>query len=317
MTADNGSRVLVTGGAGFIGSQVVDRLVAAGYTVKVVDNLTTGNLTNISAHVARGSVDFVKADIRDVEIVGKLVHDIDVVIHSAAIASVPFSVKNPSLTYDVNVNGTRRLLESCVRSGVEKFIFVSSCAVYGAPRYLPVDETHPTRPISPYASSKLEGEGLCEEFREETGFGVAVLRLFNVYGPRQALSEYSGVITRFLKCIKRSRRLVIYGDGSQTRDFVHVADVANAVLRLVQSDIDSGVFNIGYGKEVSICDLAKTVLNLSGKDCGIINQPSRHGDIAHSVANISKARKAFAYSPKVPLEEGLRNLLLEDKCAKR
>jgi nucleoside-diphosphate-sugar epimerase len=309
--------VLVTGGAGFVGSHVVDGLVTAGYTVGVVDNLSTGDFANIATHINRGSVDFVKADIRDRDVMGKLVHDVDAVIHLAAIVSVPFSLENPRLTYDVNVDGTRELLASCVRSGVKKFVFVSSCSVYGAPRYLPVDEDHPTRPISPYASSKLDGERWCEAFNEDSGLDVVVLRLFNVYGPRQALSEYSSVITKFLECVKRSRSLVIYGDGSQTRDFVHVTDVANAILTLVKSDNVEGVFNIGYGRAVSIGDLAKTVLSLSGKDCGITYQPSRDGDIAHSVADILKARRAFAYSPQVPLEEGLQNLLLESRCAVR
>lgn len=309
--------MLVTGGAGFVGSHVVDGLVTAGYTVGVVDNLSTGNLANIRMHVDRGSVGFVKADIRDRDVMGKLVHDVDAVIHLAAVVSVPFSLENPRLTYDVNVDGTRELLASCVRSGVKKFVFVSSCSVYGAPRYLPVDEDHPTCPISPYASSKLDGERWCEAFNEDSGLDVVVLRLFNVYGLRQALSEYSSVITRFLECVERRRSLVIYGDGSQTRDFVHVVDVANAILTLVQSDNGEGVFNIGYGKAVSIGDLAKTVLNLSGKDSGITYERSRDGDIAHSVADILKARKVFAYSPQVPLEEGLQNLLIKSRCAVR
>jgi len=295
----------------------VDRLVAAGYKVRVVDNLSTGNLANISVHVNRGSAEFVEADIRDLDVMSKIVHDVDAVIHLAAIVSVPFSLENPALTYDVNVNGTRDLLASCVRSGMKKVIFISSCSVYGEPRYLPVDEAHPTCPISPYASSKLDGERCCEEFNERAGLDVVVLRLFNVYGPRQTLGEYSGVITKFVECVERSRSLVIYGDGSQTRDFVHATDVANAILTLVQGDNVGGVFNIGYGKAVSIGDLAKTVMSLSGKDCGIAYQPSRDGDIAHSVADTSKARKAFAYSPKVPLEEGLQELLLDRRCAAR
>ncbi len=285
--------------------------------MRVVDNLSTGNLANISVHVNRGSAEFVEADIRDLDVMGKIVHDVDAVIHLAAIVSVPFSLENPALTYDVNVNGTRDLLASCVRSGVKKVIFISSSSVYGAPRYLPVDEAHPTDPISPYASSKLDGERCCEEFNERAGLDVVVLRLFNVYGPRQTLGEYSGVITKFFECVERSRSLVIYGDGSQTRDFVHATDVANAILTLVQGDNVGGVFNIGYGKAVSIGDLAKTVMSLSGKDCGITYQPSRDGDIAHSVADILKARKAFAYSPQVPLEEGLQDLLIKRRCAAR
>jgi UDP-glucose 4-epimerase len=262
-------------------------------------------------------VDFVKADVRDCDEIGTIVQGVDAVVHLAAVASVPFSVENPVLTSDVNVNGTRSLLASCARSGVKKFIFTSSSSVYGAPSYLPVDEAHPTRPLSPYALSKLEGEHCCKKFNERSGLDVVVLRLFNVYGPRQALSEYSGVITKFLERAENGRPLVIYGDGSQTRDFVHVTDVANAILTLLQRDNAGGVFNIGYGKAVSIGDLAKTVLNLSGKDCGITHKPSRDGDIPYSVADTSKARKAFAYSPKVPLEEGLQTLLFDRGCCTR
>ena len=254
----------MTGGDGFVGGHVVDGLVTAGYTVGVVDNLSTGNLANIDTHINRGSVGFVKADIRDRDVMGKFVHDVDAVVHLAAVVSVPFSLENPRLTYDLNVDGTRDPLASCVRSGVKKFVFISSYSVYSAPQYLPVDGAHPTCPISPYASSKLDGERCCEEFNERAGLDVVVLRLFNVYGSRQTLGEYSGVITKFLECVKRSRSLVIYGDCSQTRDFV-----------------------------------------------------SRDGYIAHSVADTSRARKAFAYSPRVPIEEGLQNLLLDRRCATR
>jgi UDP-glucose 4-epimerase len=310
----NCRKALVTGGAGFIGSHLVDELVTAGYTVRVVDNLSTGNLANVTGHFNSGRADFVKADIRDGAVVDKLVDDVDVVVHLAAITSVPFSMKNPVLTYEVNVGGTRNLLASCARSAVEKFVLVSSCSVYGEPQRLPVDEFHPARPVSPYASSKLEGERCCEAFGETSGFDVVIMRLFNVYGPRQGLSEYSGVITKFLESVRKAWPLTIYGDGSQTRDFVHVSDVMSAVLALLQSDNVTGVFNIGSGKASSINDLAKTVLSILGKDCGIVHQPSRLGDIMHSSANISKAEKAFGYSPKVPLERGIRELMSETRA---
>jgi UDP-glucose 4-epimerase len=310
-------RVLVTGGAGFIGSHVVDRLVGDEYSVRVVDNLSTGNLANISTHVNRGSVDFVRADVRDREVIDKLVHGVETVIHLAGIVSVPFSLEKPILTYEVNVEGTRGLLSSCVRSGVKKFIFVSSCAVYGPPRYLPVDEVHPTNPISPYAVSKLKSERCCQELIGRSGLDMVVLRLFNVYGPRQASGEYSGVIQKFLERAETCQPLVIYGDGSQTRDFVHVTDVANAIMTLVQGRDAQGVFNVGCSKAVSIGDLAKTVLSVSGRDSGIIYERSRVGDITHSVADTSKARKVFAYAPRVTLEKGLQELRLERRGAAR
>jgi UDP-glucose 4-epimerase len=301
-------RVLVTGGAGFIGSHVVDTLVGGGYSVSVVDNLFSGSLSNISGHVDDGSVDFVEADVRNRDVVGKLVHDVDAVVHLAAIVSVPCSLENPDLTFDVNVEGTRAVLSSCVRGGVKRFILVSSCSVYGAPQYLPIDEAHPTGPLSPYAVSKLEAERCCK--KAGSGLEAVVLRLFNVYGSRQASGEYSGVITRFLERVEKGQPLVVYGDGLQIRDFVHVSDVADAILALVKDSGVQGVFNVGYGRAVSIGYLAKTVLSLSCSDCGVVYEPPRGGEIAQSVADISRAREAFGYEPKVTLEEGLLELLL-------
>jgi UDP-glucose 4-epimerase len=315
LNSTNIRRVLVTGGCGFIGSHVVDRLVKAGHIVTVVDDLSSGNLANIGANVKRGAVQFKEADVRDRGAIDELVRDVDAVIHLAAIVSVPFSVENPDVTFDVNVEGTRRLLKSCVASGVKRFIHVSSCAVYGAPQYLPIDEAHPTGPISPYAVSKLESERCCEEFAERFSLGLVVLRFFNVYGVRQAAGEYSGVITKFLERVENGQPLVIYGDGLQTRDFVNVADVADAMLTLLDHGDVQGVFNVGSGKAVSINDLAKTVLRLSDRDCCVIHEPPREGDIVHSVADISKAREAFGYAPKVVLKEGLQGLLLDRRGA--
>jgi UDP-glucose 4-epimerase len=307
----------VTGGAGFIGSHVVDQLVDEGYSVRVVDNLRTGNLANICRHVDQGLVDFVKADVLDRDVVSKVVHDVETVVHLAAIVSVPFSLENPRLTYEVNVEGTRGLLESCVRSGGNKFIFASSSSVYGAPRYLPIDEVHPTCPISPYAASKLEGEGCCSEFDSGSDLDMFAFRLFNVYGSRQVSGDYSGVITKFMENAEKNAPLVIYGDGWQTRDFVHVTDVADAVLKVMQDDYVGGTFNIGYGKAVSVNDLAKTVLNLSARDCGIVHDAPRNGDILHSIADVSKAQRTFGYEPKMGLEEGLQELLFNRRGSVR
>ena len=305
------SRVLVTGGAGFIGSHVVDGLVRSGYSVKVLDNLTSGSLDNIGLHLKGGSVEFSEGDIRDASLVEKLMRDVDAVVHLAAVVSVPFSVKDPGFTFDVNVNGTRNLLVSCGRTGVKKVIFASSCAVYGKPRYLPIDEVHPTIPLSPYASSKLNGEHVCEELAHRSDSDVVILRLFNVYGPRQTSGEYSGVITRFLDFAESGESLVIYGDGLQTRDFIYVSDVAQAILTLLRNRHAKGVFNIGFGRAVTIRDLAETVLRLVGKDLGIVHEPPREGDILRSVADVFKAQKVFGFLPKMSLDEGLQSLLRE------
>lgn len=303
-------RVLVTGGAGFIGSHVVDGLVRSGYSVRVLDDLSSGRLDNIGLHVTGGAVEFFEGDVRDRGLVERLVGEVDAVVHLAAVVSVPFSVENPSFTFDVNVNGTRNLVEACALSGVEKFVFASSCAVYGEAQYLPIDEGHPKCPMSPYASSKLEGERVCLGFAERSGKDVTALRFFNVYGPRQTSGEYSGVITKFFDCAEKGESLVIYGDGSQTRDFVFVSDVVNAVLMLLRHERVEGVFNIGCGEAVSIRDLAGKVLELTGKDLCVVYKPPRTGDIPYSVADVSKARQAFGFRPQVSLDDGLRSLLI-------
>lgn len=304
------SKVLVTGGAGFIGSHLVDRLVEKGYAVRVIDNLSTGSIANIKAYVEDGRVDFVRGDICDASLVNRNVKDVNWVFHLAALTSVPFSVENPQLTYDTNVTGTLNLLASCARQKVGKFVFASSCAVYGDPRYLPVDERHPTNPISPYAESKLAAERYCLGFHERQLCCSVVLRFFNVFGPRQGLNDYSGVITRFIDRAKQRLPLVIYGDGTQTRDFVNVHDVVDAIFKcMINSSADGEVFNIGSGKPTSINELAHVISELAGAPPSFAYEKARSGDIKHSYANISKAKKLLGYSPRWALEDGLRGLL--------
>ena len=259
------TKVLVTGGAGFIGSHVVDRLVNEGYEVRVLDNLSTGKLDNIQGHLSSGKVEFVKGDIRDASLVKKSLEDVNVVIHLAALVSVPLSIENPNLTFDINLLGTLNLLRSSIEKHIDKFVFISSCAVCGDPESLPVTEQTRTNPISPYAESKLIGERYCLGFSERQLLHSVVLRFFNVYGPRQGMNDYSGVITRFIDRCKQKLPLTIYGDGSQTRDFVNVKDVAEAVLASTKSSKAEGeVFNIGSGKPTSINELAKTIIELTG-----------------------------------------------------
>jgi UDP-glucose 4-epimerase len=307
-------RILVTGGAGFIGSHLVDRLVAKGNSVRVIDNLSSGNLGNIKAHVDTGTIDFVKGDIRDASLVEQSVKNIDAVLHFAAVISVPFSVENPQVTYETNVAGTLNLLKSSAEQKVGKFVFISSCAVYGEPKYLPIDEMHPKCPISPYAESKLAAEGYCIGFHERKLLKSVVLRFFNVYGPRQGMNEYSGVITRFIERTKQKLPLTIYGDGSQTRDFVNVNDVADAVAACVErSEAEGEVFNIGSGNAISINELAETILELSGAETTVSHAAPRAGDIKNSYADISKAKKLLGYQPKFSLKKGLAALLAEKR----
>lgn len=303
--------VLVTGGAGFIGSHLVDRLISCGYRVKVLDNLSTGNLANIQGHIDSGAIEFVKGDITNLEQVNAAVQGIDAVFHLAAQISVPLSVKNPKFTYETNVNGTINMLSALANKNPQgKFVFISSCAVYGEPQYLPVDEKHPANPISPYAESKLLGEYYTMGFNQNRLLKTAALRFFNVYGARQGLNDYSGVITKFIDRIKQNQTLTIYGDGSQTRDFVHVSNIVDAVVACLENPNAEGqVFNVGTGKPLTIENLAQNLIKLSGSSSTIMYSPVREGDIKHSYADITKAQNILNYKPTMQLNNGLHELL--------
>lgn len=303
--------VLVTGGAGFIGSHLVDRLVSRGYNVKVLDNLSTGNLANIQGHIDSGKVEFVKGDITNLEQVKTCISGMDAVFHLAAQISVPLSIKNPQFTYETNIAGTLNLLSSLASKNPDaKFVFISSCAVYGEPQYLPVDENHPTNPISPYAESKLLGEYYTLGFNQNKLLKTAALRFFNVYGLRQGLNDYSGVITKFIDRIKQNQPLTIYGDGSQTRDFVHVSNIVDSIVCCLENPNAEGqVFNVGTGNALTIEDLAKNLIQLSGSSSTITHAPIREGDIKHSYANIKKAATQLNFQPTMQLNTGLQELL--------
>ena len=302
--------VLVTGGAGFIGSHIVNRLISSGYSVRVLDDLSTGKLSNIAVHVKTGKVDFVEGNVRDASTIKTVVKDVDASIHLAAITSVPFSVENPNDTFETNVTGTLNMLTSCATEGVSKLILVSSCAVYGNPKSLPVDEQHPANPISPYAKSKLAAEKFCLGFHQKSLIKSVVLRLFNVYGPRQNVDDYSGVITRFVDRCNQRLPLIIYGDGAQTRDFINVQDVVEAVLKSLENNAAEGeIFNIGSGISTSVHELAKTVLEITQSGSEIRFDKPRTGDIKDSYADISKAEALLGYKPLFSLREGLQALI--------
>lgn len=303
--------ILVTGGAGFIGSHIVDRLVDNGINVRVLDNLSTGNLSNIQRHI-NGKVDFIEGDIKNVETVRDCVKGVDAVTHLAAIVSVPFSITNPKITFETNVDGTNNLLSASAKERIGKFLLISTCAVYGEPKYLPVDEKHPTNPLSPYAESKLLAEKACLTYQEKNLLKTIIFRLFNVYGPRQGLNDYSGVITKFIDRARQTSPLVVYGDGSQTRDFVHVSNVVEAALHALDNPAAEGeIFNIGTGNPVNIQELAQTISNLTGSKQPITHENERAGDIKHSYANITKATEILGYNPKIKLKDGLQALITQ------
>jgi UDP-glucose 4-epimerase len=305
-------KALVSGGAGFIGSHLVDKLVKDGYEVVVLDNLSTGNLENLRAHLNRSSFRFVRGNICDGRFAKVASKSVKSVFHLAAITSVPLSIENPEITTEVNLNGTKNLLQNAAHNGVERFIYVSTCAVYGDPTYLPVDEKHPTNPESPYATSKLKAEQECIKLGEKCGFRTTILRLFNVYGPRQKYGEYGGVTAQFINKLRNNEPLIIYGDGTQTRDFVHVNDVIKALMLALDDTKTSKeyIFNIASGKPTSVNELAQLLMKLlDSKQTTLKYVEARRGDIKHSYANIKKAETVMGFKPKISLKEGLSTLL--------
>jgi UDP-glucose 4-epimerase len=304
-------KVLVTGGAGFIGSHVVDKLMLDGHDVVVLDNLSSGNIRNIEHHMKQSRFRFVEGDIRQDLTVERAIDGADAVVHEAAIVSVPLSIENPVLTNEVNAKGTLSLLEASVKAGVKRFVYVSSCAVYGDASNLPINEDTPARPLSPYASSKLAAEKHCTDFFENRGLETVRLRYFNVYGPRQAPSEYAGVMVKFLERIRKDQPPIIFGDGGQTRDFVHVGDVAEATFLAIDRDGAQGnAFNVGTGKVVTINELCDVFLELTGKErLKPVHMDARPGEIRHSQADITRATRVLGYRPRVSLKMGAKDFI--------
>jgi len=301
-------KVVVTGGAGFIGSHLAQELTRQGYHVIILDDLSTGKLENIEDLLGKESVEFVKDSITDLPLLQKIFHDVDYVFHQAAIPSVPRSIDNPLASHDVNVSGTLNVLLAARRNSAKKVIYASSSSVYGDTPTLPKREDMMPNPLSPYAVTKLAGEYYCLVFHQVYGLPTVCLRYFNVYGPRQdPTSQYAAVIPKFITRAFEGNSPIIFGDGKQTRDFTFIKDVVEANIRAVKSNA-CGPFNIARGESVTINELAKLVINIVGKNIELIHQEPRAGDVRHSLADISRAR-AFGYEPKYSLEEGLRDTI--------
>jgi len=305
------SEILVTGGAGFIGSHIVDRLLQEGVTVRVLDNLSTGEKKNLAQHQNNKSLKFIEGDIRNFDLIKKAVKGADAVIHEAALVSVTRSVQDPLLSTEINVTGTLNLLKACVEAHVKRFVFASSCAVYGDTKTLPNHEKLAPRPLSPYAADKLAVENYAKVFHELYGLETICLRYFNVYGPRQKYGPYSGVISIFINCLLKNEAPIIYGDGKQTRDFINIKDVVEAnMLALTKQNAAGEIFNISTGKTTTLNSLALTIQKIMEKtDIKPVHAEPRSGDIKHSYGDITKARKNLGYEPKVQLEKGLSDLI--------
>ncbi len=303
------TRVLVTGGAGFIGGHLVDALLKRGYDVRVLDNFSAGKRPNANPHLP-SSVRVIDGDIRNQKDVRKALHEIDSVIHMAALIDTEYSVTNPLETNEVNVGGTLNLLYECAEMKTKRFIFTSSTAVYGDAGDAPLSEEIKPRPISPYAVTKLAAEEYCNTYSRTFGLETVSLRLFNVYGPGQGMNQYAGVVTKFLEQATKGVEPVIFGDGEQTRDFIHVSDVVIAhILALEKGRIESSPLNIGTGIPTKIKDLAGLVIDLSGTHQKPRFAHPRLGDIKHNLADTTRASRVLGFSSVTTLRKGLQELM--------
>jgi nucleoside-diphosphate-sugar epimerase len=298
-------KCLVTGGAGFVGSNLAERLLGDGVQVRVLDNLNTGFLENLEPFL--GDIDFKQGDVRDLDTLQEVMVGVEVVFHQAAVVSVPKSVEDPIEAAMVNDLGTLHVLEAARRASVRRVVIASSCAVYGDLPQLPKKENVETRPLSPYAASKLHGETYAFLYSDLYGLETVCLRYFNVYGPKQdPTSSYSGVISIFMDRAVRGKLPTIFGDGGQFRDFVYVADVVQANLLAASRDnIAGAVINVGTGSSVTVNSLWENISRFAAVEGEPERTEERPGDIRESVADISRARELLDYEPHYSFKQGL------------
>jgi len=296
---------LITGGAGFIGSNIATRLVSMGEKVTVLDNFSSGRISNLEA--VRKDIRLIEGDIRDFETVTKAVKNVDYVLHQAAIASVELSIKDPVGSTEVNIGGTLNVLEASKRAGVKRLVFASSAAVYGDLPDLPKSECSPLKVLSPYAAAKLAGEHYCRIYSELFSLETVCLRYFNIFGPYQdPNSDYSAVIPKFIECLLSGNQLRIFGDGEQSRDFVFIDNVVSAnLLATKSSDAVGESINIAAGKRFNLLELLDILKDITAVEAEPLFESEKPGDIKHSVADISKAKKLLRFDVEVDFREGL------------
>ena len=299
------SLYLITGGAGFIGSNLVAELLNRGEHVRVLDNFATGKRDNLDAFA--GQIEIIEGDLRSYHLVQEAVQDVNYVLHQGALPSVPRSVRDPLTSHEVNVSGTLNLLQAARSAGVKRLVFASSSSIYGDNPALPKQETMSPQPLSPYAISKLAAEQYCQTFWRLYGFETVCLRYFNVFGPRQdPTSQYSAVIPKFITAILNERQVTIHGDGSQSRDFTFVANVVQAnLLACTATKAAGSVFNIACGQRYTLLDLVDQLAKIIGKQADVVHTAPRPGDVPHSLADISQAQSVLGYRPEIDFTTGL------------
>jgi UDP-glucose 4-epimerase len=300
--------VLVTGGAGFIGSHLAEALVARGDRVRVLDNLCTGQRSNLAS--VEKKIEFIEGDVADPAQAAKAVAGVDCVFHEAALASVPRSVEHPLDTHEACVTGTLVMLDAARKAGVRRFVYAASSSAYGDQPSSPKRETDLPAPISPYGAAKYAGESYCQAFAATYGMQTVALRYFNVFGPRQdPNSQYSAVIPRFITAMLAGQRPTIYGDGLQSRDFSYIQNVVHGNLLAAEApagQVSGRVFNVANGRSTNLLDLLKLLNKYLGTSIEPVHEPARAGDVRESLADITQARKHLGYEPPVDFDEGLR-----------
>jgi UDP-glucose 4-epimerase len=300
-----GRAALVTGGAGFIGSHLVDALVAAGWRTRVLDDFSSGREDNL--HAAGSAIELIRGSLCDPETLERALRGVEVVFHQGAVPSVPRSVAEPLRTHEVNASGTLRVLEAARHAAVRRVVYAASSSAYGDTPVLPKVETLPANPRSPYALQKWTGETYCRLYSELYGLETVALRYFNVFGPRQnPESQYAAVVPRFVVACLRGEAPVVYGDGEQTRDFTFVEDAVRANLLAAQAGGAVGqVVNVAGGRRVSLNELLREIGALCGTSLRARHEPARAGDVRDSLADLTRARSLLGYEPRVSLREGL------------
>jgi len=304
-------KILITGGAGFIGSHLCDKYTKEGHTVLCLDNFMNGNLMNIRHLLNYRNFKLINGDIRDFDLLEKMMRDVDIVFHLAAQIHVDRSIIEPKLTYEINVLGTQNILEVARMYDVEKIIHASTSEVYGSAQYAPMDENHPLNAPHPYGASKIAADRMCYAYIETYGMNICIMRPFNLYGPRQKDSGYGGAISLFTKRVLSNMPPIIYGAGEQTRDYTYIEDIVEAYNLILNNKPIREPINFGTGKEIKIIDLANKIIELCGKTGNIkpVHVEMRPGEVKRLVADISKAKEFLGWKPKYTITEGLREFI--------